>query len=147
MFDWFSIQLSFNLIHHKSHQITNHIIIHGTPVYTSHFHTHDHTTIHLTARNITSHYATIYDTPHIPQVISDNEAGPVIVRLAWHASGTYDIHTNTGVVIVCSCFVVVVLVVVVLVVFLYVEWFNILRIHCMLEIAWSIFHSCACCSP
>ncbi|CAG8516979.1 10773_t:CDS:2 [Ambispora gerdemannii] len=26
----------------------------------------------------------------------DGSAGPVLVRLAWHASGTYDIHTNTG---------------------------------------------------
>ncbi|KAH8805661.1 cytochrome c peroxidase-like protein [Xylogone sp. PMI_703] len=26
----------------------------------------------------------------------DGSAGPVLVRLAWHASGTYDIHTDTG---------------------------------------------------
>ncbi|KAG9306030.1 hypothetical protein G9A89_002027 [Geosiphon pyriformis] len=26
----------------------------------------------------------------------DGSAGPVFVRLAWHASGTYDLHTKTG---------------------------------------------------
>ena len=32
----------------------------------------------------------------IAKVISDNSAGPVIVRLAWHASGTYDLHAKNG---------------------------------------------------
>ena len=26
----------------------------------------------------------------------DGSAGPILVRLAWHASGTYDVHSQTG---------------------------------------------------
>ena len=32
----------------------------------------------------------------IEDIIDDNMAGPVIVRLAWHCSGTYDKKTGTG---------------------------------------------------
>ena len=32
----------------------------------------------------------------IAKVIEDNAAGPILVRLAWHASGTYDVHSKTG---------------------------------------------------
>lgn len=32
---------------------------------------------------------------HQPEY-DDGSAGPVLVRLAWHASGTYDVETDTG---------------------------------------------------
>jgi len=32
----------------------------------------------------------------IAKIIGDNAAGPIFVRLAWHAAGTYDINTSTG---------------------------------------------------
>jgi len=32
----------------------------------------------------------------IREIIEDNDCGPILVRLAWHASGTYDKATGTG---------------------------------------------------
>jgi hypothetical protein len=33
---------------------------------------------------------------HTAHATPDGSFGPVFLRLAWHASGTYDVSTNTG---------------------------------------------------
>ena len=34
--------------------------------------------------------------PHFPSPSVDGSYGPILLRLAWHSSGTYDKETNTG---------------------------------------------------
>jgi catalase (peroxidase I) len=35
-------------------------------------------------------------TKSLNKLIRDKQCGPILLRLAWHDAGTYDIKTNTG---------------------------------------------------